>query len=81
MKQVVTRSSVEAKFQAIAYGICELLWLKILLKELEYDCNESMSPFCDNMVEIRSAHNLVPLIELNTSKLINILSRKNCVRD
>jgi len=31
---VVARSSVEAEFGAMVHGICELLWLKILLKEL-----------------------------------------------
>jgi len=28
---VVSKSSVEAKFILIAFGICELLWMKIVL--------------------------------------------------
>lgn len=31
---VVTRSAAEAEFCAIALGICEFMWIKILLKEL-----------------------------------------------
>ena len=31
----VTRSSVEVEFQVMAHGICELLWLKIILDDLK----------------------------------------------
>ena len=31
----VTRSSTEAELRTIIYGICELLWLKLLLEELQ----------------------------------------------
>jgi hypothetical protein len=58
-QSVVARSSAEAEFRAMAHGICELLWLKILLKELGYDCNESMSLYCDNKAAINIAHNPV----------------------
>ncbi|CAL9098819.1 unnamed protein product [Musa textilis] len=34
MEAVVARSSVEAEFKEVTQGICELLWLKMLLKEL-----------------------------------------------
>ena len=43
----------------MTHGICELLWLKILLKELRYDCKESMSLYCDNKAAINIAHHLV----------------------
>ena len=59
-KQSVTaRSSAEAEFLVMALGICELLWLKILLKELEYDFKEPMRLYCDNKAVINIAHNLV----------------------
>ena len=31
----VIRSSVEVEFQVMAHGICELLWLKIILDDLK----------------------------------------------
>jgi hypothetical protein len=43
----------------MAHGICELLWLKILLKELEYDYKDSMRLYCDNKAAINIAHNPV----------------------
>lgn len=32
---VVARSSAEAEFRAMAQGICELLWLKIIVEDLK----------------------------------------------
>lgn len=34
-QNVVARSSVEVEFRAMAQGICELLWLKIILEDLK----------------------------------------------
>ncbi|KAG8471344.1 hypothetical protein CXB51_036384 [Gossypium anomalum] len=34
-QNVVARSSVEAKFRAMALRVCELLWLKIILEDLK----------------------------------------------
>ena len=34
-QNVVARSSVEAEFRAMALGVCELLWLKIILEDLK----------------------------------------------
>lgn len=53
---MVARSSVEAKFQAMARGICEILWLKILLR---YDCKEHMRLYCDHETEINISHSPV----------------------
>jgi hypothetical protein len=39
--------------------VCELLWLKIQLKELGYDSKDFMRLYCDNKVEISIAHNPV----------------------
>jgi hypothetical protein len=36
---------------------CEILWLKILLKELEFGSKDSMRLYCDNKVAISIAHN------------------------
>lgn len=35
IKQTVVQSSSEDKYQAMAIGCCDLLWLKILLQELD----------------------------------------------
>lgn len=34
-QSVVARSSAETEFRSIALGMCELLWLKILLDDLK----------------------------------------------
>ena len=34
-QNVVVRSSAESEFRATAQGLCELLWLKIILDDLE----------------------------------------------
>jgi hypothetical protein len=40
-------------------GICELLWLRKLLKELGYSTCKEISLFCDNKAVIAIAQNLV----------------------
>ena len=42
---VVARSSVEAKFRAIARGICEIMWIRRLLEEL-MGSSSSMKLYC-----------------------------------
>jgi hypothetical protein len=39
---VVAKSSAEVEFKFMAHGVCEILWLKILLKELGFDSKDSM---------------------------------------
>ena len=56
---VVTRGSVEVEFRALVHGICELLWLKILLDKLKFMRNEPMTIYCDNEAAIAISHNLV----------------------
>nr|KYP37763.1 hypothetical protein KK1_041022 [Cajanus cajan] len=36
-QEVVARSSAEAEFRGMAIGICELLWIKNLLKDIGYE--------------------------------------------
>ena len=45
---VVARSSTEAEFKAIAQGVCELLWIKIILTNLGITLKELMRLYCDN---------------------------------
>ena len=56
---VVARSSAEAKFRAMAQGICELLWIKIILGDLGVQWEGSMKLYCDNKSAINIAHNPV----------------------
>ena len=58
-QNVVARSSVEAEFRAMAQGICELLWLKIILDDLKIRWEKPMKLYCDNKSAISIAHNPV----------------------
>ena len=53
----VAKSSAKAKFRAVAQGICEVLWIKILLEELKVLRHLPMKVFCDNKAAIAIAHN------------------------
>jgi Reverse transcriptase (RNA-dependent DNA polymerase) len=56
---VVALSSAEAEFRGIAKGVCELLWLKKLMNELDFESGEPMVLFCDNKAAIDMSHNPV----------------------
>jgi len=40
-------------------GICELLWIKIVLEDLKVKWKDPMKLYCDNKSAINIAHNLV----------------------
>lgn len=56
---MVTRSTVEAKFKAMVQGICELIWLKILLGELCVTTTNPILLYYDNKAIISIVQNLV----------------------
>ncbi|PON68695.1 hypothetical protein PanWU01x14_093020 [Parasponia andersonii] len=58
-QSVVARSSAAAEFRAITHGICEEMWLKRLLQELQVTLNGSMEMFCKNQAVISIARNPV----------------------
>ena len=58
-QNVVAKSSAEAKFQSMALGVCELLWVKILLNDLRIEWTTHMKLYCDNKLAISIAHNPV----------------------
>jgi hypothetical protein len=67
---VVGRSSIEAEFWAMAHGVCELLWLKTLLKELGYNYKDPMRLYCDskaiiNIVQSLTDHDRTKHIEFD----------------
>jgi len=43
----------------MALGICELLWLKIILEDLKIKIQETIELSCDNQSAISIAHNPV----------------------
>jgi len=54
----MAQSSVEAEFQALAQGIFELLWLKIILEDLKIKWDGPINLYCDNKSSKRS---LIPV--------------------
>ena len=45
---MVARSSAEVEFQEMTQGVCELLWLKIVLEDLKIKWNGPMKLYYDN---------------------------------
>ncbi|RVW28117.1 Retrovirus-related Pol polyprotein from transposon RE1 [Vitis vinifera] len=58
-QNVVARSSAEAEFRGMALGLCEALWLRLLLQDLGYLSRQPIRLFCDNKVVCDIAHNPV----------------------
>lgn len=56
---MVARSTAEAEFRSMAQGICELLWIQILLDELKLYQNKPLMLYCDNKAAIDIANNPV----------------------
>ena len=58
-QNIVARLSAESEFKAIVQGLCELLWLKIILDDLRIKWNDPMKLYCDNKSAINIAHYLL----------------------
>ncbi|RDX91162.1 Copia protein, partial [Mucuna pruriens] len=58
-QNVVARSSIEAKFQAMTYGIYKGLWMKIILNDLKVKYEGPIKLFSGNNSTISVAHNPV----------------------
>ncbi|KAM1346354.1 hypothetical protein ACFX13_036411 [Malus domestica] len=58
-QNVVAHSSAEAEYKGMALGICEILWLKLLLSDLGIQHDQPMKLFCDNKAARDIAHNPV----------------------
>jgi hypothetical protein len=56
---VVSRSSAEAEYRAMAQGTCEILWLQSILNELGLMETDSSQLFCDNKSAIMLASDSV----------------------
>ena len=58
-QKVVARSSAEAEFRGMAHGVCEMLWICNVLKELGFKLKKPMDLHCDSTSAIEIAHNPV----------------------
>jgi len=58
-QDVVARSSAKAEYRAMALAVCELIWLKQLLKELQFGEVTQMTLKCDNQVALHISSNPV----------------------
>ena len=58
-QKVVSRSSVEAEFRALAQGLCEALWITEILRELHCPVASPVQLFCDKKSAISIAHDPV----------------------
>ncbi|XP_074370291.1 secreted RxLR effector protein 161-like [Apium graveolens] len=58
-QNVVARSSAEAGFRGMALGICEVLWLRLLLRDLGYLSTQPIRLYCDNKAAHDISHNPV----------------------
>ncbi|CAL8086738.1 unnamed protein product [Prunus armeniaca] len=47
-QKVVSQSSAEVEYYGMAQGVCELLWLKRLFGDLEFEPQKPMDLYCDN---------------------------------
>lgn len=56
---IMARSIAEAEYRAMANGICELMWLQVLLADLGLLNSGLMRLYCDNKAAISIAHNPV----------------------
>ena len=45
---VVARWSAEVEYRVMTLGICELIWIKNLLRELQIESKGPMKLYCDN---------------------------------
>jgi len=55
----VARFSAEAEYRVMALAACELIWLKQLLKELQFGEVTQMTFICDNQVALHISSNPV----------------------
>ena len=64
---MVARSSSEIEFRTMIAGVCELLWIKIILRDLKVQWSKPMKLYCHNKSIINIAHN--PIQHDQTKKI------------
>lgn len=56
---VIAKSSVEAEYIVMTLVTCELVWLKQLLKDFQFDDVRPMTLICDNQVALHIVSSLI----------------------
>ena len=56
---MVARSSAEAEYRGLVFGVCEMLWLRHLLRDLGFKKNKTMFLYCDNKAAVEIVYNPV----------------------
>lgn len=73
----IVRSNAEAEFRAMALRICELLWLKIILKDLQLKWEAPIRLYCENKSPINMHTTRCNMAMRITLMWIGISSRKS----
>ena len=68
-QNVVSLSSAKTEYHAFHHSTMKLTWLRIILSELGFGPTKPMVLFCDNMITIKIANNLV---QCNRTKHIEL---------
>lgn len=58
-QKMVARSSAESEFRGMVHGVCELLWIKRIMRDLGFEVRDSMNLHCDNQAAVKIANNPV----------------------
>ena len=58
-QKVVARSSAESEYRGMVHGVCELLWIKRILRDLGIDHTDPMKLYCDNQAAVKISNNPV----------------------
>ncbi|XP_073133444.1 secreted RxLR effector protein 161-like [Henckelia pumila] len=77
-QSVVARSSAESEYRAMANGVCDLIWIRRVMKELNMEIEGPMVMYCDNKSTISIVHK--PVHHDRTKHIevdIDISSKKN----
>lgn len=64
---IVSRSSAEAEYRAMANTTCEVVWIIGILKDMGMDLKLPVSLFCDNTAALHIADN--PLYHEKTNHI------------
>jgi len=58
-QKVVARSSADSELRGMVQGVCELLWIKRILRDLGIRLTKPMKLSCDNQAAVKIANNPV----------------------
>jgi hypothetical protein len=74
---IVARSTAEAEFRAMASGLCELMWIKVLLIELQLHQSVPLQLYCDNQAAVnivKESSNFLFLLYIYFTNIMTLIS-------